>query len=48
MSKTGLNQKDAFTFVQARRFCVSPRLVFQYQLQVGPHLFLLNPDPVLM
>lgn len=35
MCKTGLSAEDAFQFVQRRRFCVSPRIEFQHQLEVG-------------
>ncbi|BGO89040.1 hypothetical protein NBRC10512_001905 [Rhodotorula toruloides] len=33
MLKTGLTHEDAFTFVQARRFCVAPRTEFVHQLE---------------
>lgn len=35
MLKTGLTHEDAFTFVQARRFCVAPRTEFVHQLEVS-------------
>jgi hypothetical protein len=35
MISTGLNHEDAFTFVQARRFCVAPRTEFVHQLEVS-------------
>ncbi|KAK4049770.1 hypothetical protein OIO90_005351 [Microbotryomycetes sp. JL221] len=40
MCKTGLSHEDAFQFVQSRRFCVSPRVEFQHQIQAYGPIFM--------
>ena len=40
--KTSLTYEDAFAFVQARRFCVSPRIEFVRQLEAYRPILLAN------
>ncbi|GAA5972088.1 hypothetical protein JCM3765_001288 [Sporobolomyces pararoseus] len=42
MMKTSLTYEDAFAFVQARRFCVSPRIEFVRQLEAYRPILLAN------
>ncbi|GAA5879258.1 hypothetical protein JCM16303_003141 [Sporobolomyces ruberrimus] len=42
MMKTSLTYEDAFSFVQARRFCVSPRIEFVRQLEAYRPILLAN------
>jgi len=38
MTAFNLSQEEAFQYVQARRFCISPNLGFQHQLEAYQHI----------
>ncbi len=38
MSSFNLPQEEAFQYLQARRFCISPNLGFQHQLEAFQHI----------